>query len=141
MKRRGSSGYPLLSLYYLATPVFAFCDVALGLSFRVSFLDGYPLLKYGYYLACFTWGVLSLRRGQGSRALFGLLESSGNILLLVLSVIVPVFELPRRLMAGESVSNPFGPLFFINFVVAGCVFLYVFHTNPLVKRSPRLTRY
>jgi len=129
-----------LALYSLATPFFVFCDVAWDWNFRVSFLAGYPLLKWGYYAVCLSFGLLSLRQDARFLPVMGLGESSVNILLLILSVMIPIFNLPAQVMSGEAISQPFGAMFFINFVISSVVFLYIFYTNPLVRRSPRLTR-
>ena len=129
-----------LAAYYLATPLFVLADVGLGWPIRVSFLTGYPLLKYGYYVVCFSCGLLSLRRDGRFLPAVGLAESALNILMLVLSVMIPIVTLPRQVMAGEAVTHPFSVLFFVNFLISACVFLSIFYTNPYVRRSPRLKR-
>ena len=47
--------------YYLATPLLALADVALGFNVRVGFLEGFPAWKWAYYLLCFGLGVICTR--------------------------------------------------------------------------------
>jgi hypothetical protein len=130
-----------LACFYLATPLFAVADHALGFSCRVAFLDGHPLGKALYYLGCTLLGLLHLRRGRNWAPVLGLLESAGNILLLVLSVMLPLSDLSQRVFEGREVVQPFSAAFFVNFTVVGACFLHAFHNNPIVRRSPPLWRF
>jgi hypothetical protein len=127
-----------LTAYYLATPLFALCDYACGWSFRVAYLDPHPAGKALYYLGCTLLGLAYLRWGRGWSSLIGLFECAANALLLVLSVVLPVYGLADAVLAGGEITHPFTPLFFVNLVIAQIVVLYAFYTNPLVRRSPRL---
>jgi hypothetical protein len=130
----------LLSLYYLATPAFLLGDLGLGLNLRIGYLNAYPGLKYLYYGGCFLVGLLSLRRSATFLAAASLVETTLNISLLILSVMIPVLQFPMAILAGETPCLPFSPLFFCNFGVAGTFFLVAFYNNPIVRSSPRLDR-
>jgi hypothetical protein len=130
----------LLSLYYLATPAFLLGDLGLGLNLRVGYLNAYPGLKYLYYGGCFLVGLLSLRRSASFLAAASLVETTLNISLLILSVMIPILQFPMAILAGETPGLPFNPLFFCNFGLAGTFFLVSFYQNPIVRSSPRLDR-
>jgi hypothetical protein len=126
-----------LALFYLATPAFALLDLAGGLNLRLSFLAGHPALRIGYYLTCLGLGWLILRADRRASALVGLGETTLNLTVLCLSVVVPLAELPARVAAGAPAYNPFTPLFFANLVISAAVFLYAFYTNPLLRGGLR----
>jgi hypothetical protein len=75
----------LLRWYYAATPLFWVLDGAFGVSVRVAFLDGSPVLRHAYYVVCIGIGIVAatLPRHAGRLAL---IESVANIGLLILSV-------------------------------------------------------
>lgn len=75
----------LLRWYYAATPVFWVLDGGFGISVRVAFLDGAPVLRHAYYALCCAIGVVAatLPRHAGRLAL---IESVTNICFLILSV-------------------------------------------------------
>jgi len=137
----GSTWGQPLAFYYFVTPVYLLSDFAFGLNLRVSFLAAAPGLRIFYYLVCFTCGLMSLGRYRRYLPLAGLVECTLNILLLVLSVMIPVVTLPSRFMAQEDAGLPFSIPFFVNFVVSGIFFIYAFYTNPILRRSPWLRRY
>ena len=126
-----------LALFYLATPAFALLDLAGGLNLRLSFLAGHPALRVGYYLTCLGLGWLILRAGRRSSALVGLGETALNLMMLCLSVVVPLAELPMRVTAGAAIYNPFTPLFIANLVISAAVFLYAFYNNPILRTRLR----
>jgi len=128
-----------LALYYLATPLFLVVDFLLGFNVRVSFLAAAPGLRIFYYAVCFGCGLLSLGRFRRFLPLAGLVECTLNIVLLVLSIMIPVISLPARVFAGEAICLPFTTTFFVNFLISTVFFLYAFYGNPIVRGSPRLS--
>ena len=74
----------LLRDYYLATPIFLLVDLLAGSNVRVSGLEAYPALKYGYYFFCFAAGLWALKRPGRSEGV-ALVESAVNIFVLILS--------------------------------------------------------
>lgn len=127
-------------LYYLASPLFALLDFAFRMNLRVVFLAGHPELRLCYYLGCLALGWAILRASWRTAALVGLTECTFNLLLLTLSVMVPLADLPARVMDGGPATNPFTPLFVANLAISSAVFLRLFYTNPIVHSSPRLDR-
>lgn len=83
--------------YYLATPLFAVVDVALGFPLRVA-----PLLpqqgRLAWYAAAFALGLLARAR-PAATPWVGMLESASNLTLLLLSIYLPIWSLP---LAGPS---------------------------------------
>jgi len=104
---------------------------ASGYQIRVSMPGGQDLYLYLYLLACFALGGFVFRT-ETSRALFGMAESTVNILLLVLSVMLPLMAASGSPdLAG---SFRFGAPEIINFLVVGGFLLYCFYSNPLMTR-------
>ncbi len=77
----------VIQYYYLATPAFYAIDSLFGVNVRVAFLDHWPAGKTAYYLIAFVLGIIAWRRPSWA-AQIGLLESSTNVGLLILSVLV-----------------------------------------------------
>lgn len=96
-----------VALYYGLTPVFWLADWALGTDLRVPGLAGHPFWQSLYYLLCVACGFVVWKRPAWTRAV-GLGESTVNILLVVLAIWVPYFEIVDRLAAGAAIVDP-GP--------------------------------
>ena len=95
----------LVAIYYWLTPAFWALDVFFGANLRTAAFEGYPVWKATYYLFCLGCGVALWLRPAWTR-LVGLTEASLNILVLILGVIVPYFQLIDRLAAREAVIDP-----------------------------------
>ena len=124
---RPPSGQRLVEAYYLATPLFFLADVVMGLSIRVSAL-GDPRLRYLYYGFALSCGIVARTRPRVAPFL-GIAESSLNVLLLVLSIMLPVFQLPDQLLAGEAVTAPISGLRLANFALSGTILVASFHLH------------
>ena len=121
-------GPRLIEAYYLATPLFFLVDVFLSFPIRVSALAD-PGLRYLYYAFALGCGVASRVRPKVGPYV-GLAESSLNILLLVLSVMLPIVQLPDRVFAGEiSLPAPISGLTLANFVLSGGILVASFHVH------------
>lgn len=127
---RGPDGPPgaagrVVRGYYLASPLFAVVDFALGAPIRIAALarPGWRLAYYAFALAC---GLLARRKPEWT-PLIGMVESAFNLLLLVLSVLVPIFTLPARIAEGAEVVLPFGPAELGNVVLSGGVLILSFY--------------
>lgn len=92
--------------YYLATPLFAAVDLAIGLNVRTTFFEQVPVLKWVYYLIAFGCGVAIWLRPRFA-AIVGLAESSANIALLVLAVMIGYLRLLES--AGAESASPAAP--------------------------------
>ena len=77
----------LIRGYYLSTPVFFLTDVLFGFNARVAFLDQWPAGKFIYYILAFVLGLIAWRRPEWT-AQIGLAESSTNVMLIIISVVV-----------------------------------------------------
>ncbi len=120
----------LIRLYYFVTPLFFAVDLLFGVNFRITIpgSEG-DTFYYLYIAACFILGSFVFKSPLSS-SLFGLAESSVNILLLLLSVMLPIFKLAENLDAINSFS--FGLQEIIHFLIAGSILILSFHLNPLM---------
>jgi len=117
-----------LAVYYLATPLFALADW-LGANVRAAGLAGHPELRAGYYVVCTLAGALVHVRPSWSAAV-GLLESSANVLLLVLAMLLPYYDAVASVAAGGGTGPlPMTPAFLINFLISGAVWTSVFYRS------------
>ena len=95
----------LVAIYYWLTPAFWVLDVFFGANLRTAALEGHSGWKATYYLFCLGCGVALWLRPAWTR-LVGITEASLNILVLILGVMVPYFQLIDRLAASEAVIDP-----------------------------------
>ena len=65
----------------------------------------------------------------------GIFESSVNVLLLVLSVMLPIYQLPEQLFADEPLIAPFTGLTMVNFALSGTVLVASFHMSLAASAS------
>ena len=121
-------GEKLFFWYYALTPLFVLLDLLFAANIRVVALEHLGWWKWIYYLFCLGVAAVDYYRPSMTRVL-GLIESCLNIFLLVLSVALPVFLLPEKLLRGETVSLPFDGFFFLNFFLAGAIFVISFYGN------------
>lgn len=119
-----------VAIYYWLTPAFWALDVVFGANLRVAGLEGHDGWKAIYYLFSLGCGVALWLRPSWTR-LVGLTEASLNILVLVLSVMVPYFELIDRLAAREAVMEPgpFGIEKAVSLVFSGAIWAIAFRTH------------
>ena len=105
-------------------------DLLFGVNFRITIpgSEG-DTFYYLYIAACFILGSFVFKSPLSS-SLFGLAESSINILLLLLSVMLPIFSLAENLDTMNSFS--FGTQEIIHFLIAGTILMLSFHLNPLI---------
>src|SRR5688500_12191586 len=78
-----------LPLYHLATPVFALLDLGLGLPVRAVGLES-PALRLVYYAVVFALGWVMRARPRLAPWL-AMVESAGNLTLLMAAVLIPVW--------------------------------------------------
>jgi hypothetical protein len=117
----------LIQAYYLGTPLFWLLDVALQAPIRAAALPdpGWRLLYYAFAMGC---GILARWRPRLT-PFIGLAESSVSLLLLVLSVLLPIFTLPSRVAEGGDLAVPFGPTQLINVFLSGSMLVISFYRN------------
>jgi len=87
---------------------------------------------YLYYLICFIAGFVVFKSVMAG-ALFSLVESSANILLLLLSVWLPVINVGGNPIANSGIH--FGAPELIHFIIAGAILLLSFYSNPIITKK------
>ena len=83
--------------YFYITPLFILLDYILGINIRVSALETMPTYKILYYGFCILCGICMYIIPRYS-AVVALLESSINIMMLVLGVFLPYTQTITALM-------------------------------------------
>jgi hypothetical protein len=122
--------------YYLLTPVFALADVLAGISVRVAGLGaGGP--RAVYYAVAFALGLFC-RWKPTATPWVGMLESSGNLLLLLLSILLPIWTLPEVVLAGGEATAGLDTSGMVNALLAGAALVVSFHRHRLAV-TPRGT--
>ena len=131
-KGRAVASRNVVTGYLLATPLFALLDFGLGVPLRVAGLDD-PTHRGMYYAAVFGLGLVA-RTYPTTGPWIGIFESAGNILLLILAVMLPIWDLPAFIdqleTAGFSARRYAvwfqmelaQPLFLIALVLVGAAF-------------------
>ncbi len=126
--------YRLFQFYYLATPIFVLVDIIYGTNIRVAALEQYPVLKYLYYILCMGCAVAT-RAIPRLSAVVALIESSVNILLLILGVFIPYYQLIQQLMSNQTVveNKVITTEIMTNFMISGTIWVISFFRNPLIR--------
>jgi hypothetical protein len=125
----------LLQFYYLATPLFFLVDLLWEAPIRVAFVEDVSI-RYSYYLLCLLCGGLCYRRPRMA-PLVGLFESSLNILLLVLSALLPLYRLPEQILTEEVVTNPITSTRITNFCLSGLILVISFRSREIALGAMR----
>ncbi len=113
-------------------------DILFAAPIRAASLEE-PVVRYGYYAVVFSCGFLCRMR-PAAAPWVGISESAVNILLLVLSVMLPIFNAMDSILAEELIQEPalFTQVGIANFLIAGSVFLFSFHRSQALLLA-RLT--
>jgi hypothetical protein len=125
---------PISRLYYFLTPIFVLLEYAAGVNIRLQTPWENGLFDAAYYLTCFTAAFIPVG-SSAMAAFFALIECSVNILLLLLSVMLPIAGASEKLLNGEAVEFEFGPLQITHFVLVGGMLIWVFHSNENLLRQ------
>jgi hypothetical protein len=125
--------------YYLSSPFFFLIGLWWGWEVRVTFIPdaGWRLL---YYVVLSGLGLLSHFR-PGSAPWVALGESSLNLILIILWILVPIYALPGDAMGAGPVSLPYtAGQVLVNGLLAGSFFLVGFYRaqGTLLRRLPWL---
>lgn len=116
-----------ISAYYAATAVFMLFDYALGLNFRVAFLEGSAALRALYYLFCFI--CLGLVTWRPRWAVWVSTTES----LIVLSTLIITTALRILVVSDEMIEDGRGFVSvgeILNFLISGSV-VYVSYWRGL----------
>jgi hypothetical protein len=129
---RGGSSAPPISFYYLATPLFAALDLWAGLPVRAVGLES-TALRLGYYALVFALGFV-MRARPPLAPVLALVESAGNLTLLMAAVLIPIWSLPETLDGGAAAELPARVL---NLVLSGSVLVYAFYKSQAQLQGRR----
>lgn len=120
--------------YYLLTPLFVIADLWFDWTFRVSGLmqPNHRLAYYGFCLLCGLASYFAKRYTP----LIAIAESSVNLLILLLGVMLPIIQLgdlPESTTAAGFLNSDN----ILNFILSSGILLAVFYSaqNELVHRS------
>lgn len=123
--------------YYLATPVFAVADLGFGVPVRLATVlpEGGRL---AYYAAAFGLGFLCRAR-PGATSWVGILESSSNLTVLLLSILLPIWSLPLEATAEMSAQVGLTPAAAANALLSGLALTASFrrHEAAVLGRGAR----
>lgn len=119
----------IISAYYWLTPAFWAADALFGWNVRAAALEGHPGWKVLYYLFCLGCGGLLWARPALSR-LVGIVESSTNISLLVLGMVLPYLQLIESIPNGDfRAADELTVTKSVGFLVAGLICWASFHLH------------
>jgi hypothetical protein len=122
-----ATGRPARIYYLYATPAFALADGLLGVPLRVAGLPGLGA-RAGYYLVLVVLGVLVTRLPRlAPWVTMG--ESVGNLFLLLLSVLLPIWTFPEAFLAGADSPALLGPARLANVLLSGGMLIWAFHSQ------------
>jgi hypothetical protein len=121
--------------YYLATPLFAIADLGFGMSVRVAGLEE-PWHRGVYYAVAFGCGALC-RLHPSATPWVGMLESSASLLLLLLSVLLPIWSLPEAAASGAPLTLPYDMQSLVNTLISGTALIWAFQRSRAGVEPPR----
>ena len=128
----------LLEGYYWLTPLFALVDWTFGANVRAAGLADHPELRVAYYALC-TGCAVGIHARPALSGPVGFAESSANLLLLFLSLLLPYYGMLDDALRGSfPAESPITTGMVWNFLIAGSVWVMVFqgHLHRMVRRSP-----
>lgn len=117
----------IIEIYYLATPLFFLTDVILDAPVRAAAFH-VPVWRYLYYVVLMGLGVLC-RYKPAVAPVVGMGESAINLLLLILSIMLPIWSMADQVLAHEPVSGAPTWAQLSNFVLAGGMAIVAFKRN------------
>lgn len=117
----------LIVLYYLITPAFAVADLVFHAPVRVAGLSD-PGYRLAYYAVVFALGLLCRAR-PGATPFVGIVESTVNLLLLFLAILLPIWSLPDQLLSGAALDTGFTATKVVNALLSGSALIVSFHRH------------
>jgi hypothetical protein len=131
MNRHGG----FIGAYLLSTPVFVVADLLFDMPFRVAALAD-SNLRFFYYGGVMLCGVLTYAR-PATAPWVGMGESATNLLLLMLSILLPIWNMPDAIMSGAPLEGPFDQMSLVNVVLSGSVLLYGYYRSQAAALGRR----
>jgi len=123
-----------LKLYYYITPLFLLIDLLWEQVFRVAGFND-PIYRYYYYGVC-TFCALVCYLKPRFLTLITLMESSVNMMILIFSVMLPIFSAGNMLENGNNEIGLSGQRL-INFILMGSLISYSFYSSQLDLQNER----
>lgn len=121
--------FSTLRIYYLVTPVFFVLQYFFEINLRLVIPGDSENIIIVYYIICFAASFIVFKN-MIVGSIFALIESSVNIFLLLLSVMLPIFNTGN--IEPGTTSIKFGVSEIIHFMLVGSVLIYSFYMNPLL---------
>ena len=136
---KGFSPLPfrLIQGYYLASPFFFLIGIWWGFEVRASFIPD-PTKRFLYYVLLSGLGLLAYFRPK-SAPWVALCESSLNLLLIMLWILLPIYSLGEAGIDHGPVGVPYTPgQVLVNGLLAGSFFLLGFYRaqGAILERFP-----
>ena len=125
----------LIAAYLLATPAFVVADVAFDMPFRVAALAD-SNLRFLYYAGAMLCGALTYVR-PAAAPWIGMGESATNLLILMLSILLPIWDMPDAILSGGRLEGPFDQTSLLNVLLSGSVLLYGYYRYQAAALSGR----
>jgi hypothetical protein len=116
----------IILAYYLATPLFLLVDLLWHAPLRVAFIQS-GSTRLAYYAFCFVCGLVMWRKPLVA-PLLGILESAVNFLLVLLSILLPLWSAVDAIEAGAGLPE-FGLARITNVMLAGGMLAAGFHAR------------
>lgn len=120
-------GGRIIEGYYLATPVFFVVDLLFEAPVRVAGL-AMPGWRYAYYGALVLLGIVCRARPRVAPAV-GMAESATNLLLLLLSILLPIWSAGEALATDEIIVPGLTQAGVWNVAIAGSMAVISFKRN------------
>jgi hypothetical protein len=123
--------------YYLATPLFFAIDLVWREPVRAAALSA-PGGRYAYYVVLVLLGLLCRVRPAWAPAI-GMGESAFNLLLLILSVMLPIWNLTDQVLTDQPITGGLTQAHVWNFALAGTMAVLSFKRSEWAMRArPRV---
>ena len=119
----------LLSLYYLATPVFVAAELLFDAKLRIVIPWAGDSMEYWYMGLCFVLGGFVFKKGV-AQSIFVLIECSLNILLLIASVYMSIMSLAENPQTMNGFT--FGLTELSHLFIVGSILIASFYSNPII---------
>ena len=121
--------------YYLATPAFAVADLVFGVPVRVATVLP-ESSRLAYYAAAFALGLLCRAR-PGATPWVGMIESTTNLLILFLSILLPIWGAMDALATGAPPAVGPTPMSAANALISGSAMILSFRRSQDAAMTPR----
>ena len=111
--------------YLLGTPLFLMMDLLFDAPIRVAALQD-TNTRFAYYGIAFGCGMICRARPRLAPWI-GIGESGFSILLLILAIMLPIWDMADAALADQPLVNPFDTMYLANFVLSGAMLLIAFY--------------